>query len=459
MRERMAGLLALGLLTGVVLYLALATTPGADELLLVDERDGGWSIAAETRLDLPGRPVEVIARRREVRMELTLRDRRGSAVQVSLSALRTLDPKRLAADRTRLGPGLDRLPEYILPPLLGRMARRLSALELYGPLRPRLAALLEEAANAVLARGCSLRLEGLRLRDVGPVEPPPLRLLVLQLDGLALTHLERLWAEGRLGGLAELGGHGCRIRLETPETTAPLDTAGLGALCWRTSTPRPTMTVAGRPTVIVLPRPPLLNTSAAVRRAADELEQRLNAAARLLAAGTDAVVVDSGLFAEFARRWWPALQRYRELRYHERFPHPVHLDDTALTRATAYGELYENLLEALDAWLSELRERLPGLTVAVLGTGGYGLRRRLEADEAAWGPVEDAWLLLGGLHVRPGLELTATSGAAAALLDGLLLGRPRGPITAAVLEPALRGRLFIEPPSPPTPVDTGDVER
>ncbi|MBD3401175.1 MAG: hypothetical protein GF399_12710 [Candidatus Coatesbacteria bacterium] len=457
MRERITGVLGLGLLTGIVLYLALAMTPRADELLLVDEGDGGWSIAAESRLDLPGRSVEVIARRREVRLELTLRDRRGSAVQVSLRAVRTLDPKRLAADRARLGPGLDHLPEYILPPLLGRMARRLSALELYGPLRPRLAALLEEAANTVLARGCSLRLEGLRLRDVEPVEPPPLRLLILRLDGLALTHLERLWAEGRLNGFAELGDHGCLIRLDVPETAAPLNTTGLAALSRRTST-QPTLLKA-QPPVVELPRPPLLNTSAAVRRAADELEQRLNAAARLLAAGTDAVVVDSGLLAEFARRWWPALQRYRELRYHERFPHPVYLDETALTRATAYGELYENLLEALDSWLTELRERLPGLTIVVVGSGGYGLRRRLEADEAAWGPVENAWLLLGGLHVRPGPELTTASSAAAALLEGLLLGRPRGPTTAAVLEPALRRRLLDGPPSRPSAVDTGDVER
>jgi len=437
MRQRITGIIGLGLLTGIVFYLAALVAPGEGEVLLV--HDEGWRLADGPTLELPGRPVETYPLRRGLELPVDFEDVDGRSGTLTLNFVRTIDPARLAADHGRFGTHLEHLPELILTLLVRRVCQRLSLEETYGPLRAEVSRLLSKAVNRVLVTGCDLRIEDLRLRDVLSVEPPPLQLLVLRLDGLAWPQVENSLRENRPPTIKGLLDHGCLLHTENPDLALTFaGYRGLVALCHGD---RPNAKTTKPPPPVEPIRSNLINTSADVRGAAAELTGDLDEAGRLLAEGAETVVVRSNLFAEFSRRWWPALQRYRELRYRETFPFQVHLDDELLVNAMAYGELFERLLRSIDDWLGELLDGRPDLTVAVGGCGGYGLDRDAATGEAAWGPVENAWLLLCGLHVRPGLTFDTTSAEAAGLLEVLCLARsPEGSLSADVLEPSFLER-------------------
>ncbi|MCK4594593.1 hypothetical protein KAU45_08825, partial [bacterium] len=244
-RVRIIGVVLFGVITGLVVLIAVARplSPGEVALIITGEDPRlvheGWLV------ELPGREIEYYRLNEMIHGKALLVSADGVPLFIEWSARRTLDPERLPPQKPPDPPGWDRLlPGLCIESALARLGGDRLFSEIYGALRPELTRRVLEEIEPFLAE-LALGVEELRLTSVLPLgaagerlEVQPPRILILALDNLDSETVERLLSDGRLPVLSGLRENGALVRLENPRPEEPgkfweeLLTGGLTAGDW-----------------------------------------------------------------------------------------------------------------------------------------------------------------------------------------------------------------------------------
>ncbi len=493
-RVRIIGVVLIGVITGLVVLIAVARPLSPGEVALIISGEGPRLVHQGWVVELPGREIEYYRLNEMIHGKALLVSADGVPLCIEWSARRILDPERLPQKKPPMLPRWDRLlPGLCIESTLVRLGGDHTFEEIYGTLRPWLTRRVLEEVEPFLDRW-AVGLEELRLTSVLPpgtagerLEVKPSRILIIALDNLDPETVERLLGDGRLPVLSGLREYGALIRLENTRPGEPgrfweeLLTGGLTAGDWierraRRGWPTGIVNSPRKPTdegqtapvatfsvedytgpVYAPPDPRLLSGETGLDSAVLRAIEGSRAVGALFDAGAVAVLWGADLFLRYYDALWPLVQRYRSVGYGERFPAEVHLDERDLIRAAEFGALVERLLTALDHFLGELLDRCPDLTLAVVSSGGYGPRPPDDLSSVPWGPTGEAWLLLAGPHIRPLGEREGTVNGAAMLLGELVLverlSETDGIGEREILEPLYRDGLTLCCPPPPT-VDT-----
>ncbi len=434
-RQRIVGIIAVAFLFGLTAYLAaVIVEPPAGVLLVEDDgeprRVSGWAA------DWPWRSAAAYPALLEVELDLAITDRRGDGARVALSLRAVLLSERLCRARGVFDALHPELPRLLAVTALRRLCAVSTLDDLYGPRRPVLAGLLAETLTPTLRR-LGWRLDELRLVEVRPdrasrITREPVPVLLVNLGALDWKAVELLIDDGRLPELARLTARGARCRFARPggdwSTVFSRELGFRKGLISLGYTGEASSTIY-QPPPRRLPR--LLERSPALRRQYQQLLDDLDAAGELLAAGSRAVWIGTGLYAEYARRFQPALQRYQSLRYGRRFLAASVGGETA--EDVEYGLLFEELLIALDTRLAAVHRAVPKLAVILVAPNGYGVRMPPPTRGASWGPSAEGWVLLDGPHLRSLGEIELDWLALRGAVRALALGEPSD---SPLLEPA-----------------------